>query len=137
MVRLRLLQIGLAICLMASLLTASPAACTCPHPPEAETSDECKAHHEETGNVDTTDAGITADDTCVCTVDQRSPSVASKSESKDLDSKDGIANAHQLTQDLEFVAVYAYQQPTPLSAHSLSYSSTLKSLLPSRAPPRL
>jgi len=137
MPRLRLIQAGLAICLMASLLTASPAACVCSHHEETITSDEFHSHHEEAENIEVSHVGISIDDSCRCAVDQRSPYVASKSESKELRSKSGIADAQQLIPDLEFVAVSSFQRSSPEFTNDLSYSSTLRSLLPSRAPPRL
>lgn len=138
MVSFKLKQIGLALCLMVSLLTASPAACTCSHPEEAQTGDsECHSHHEETENLEPLGDGVSADDSCICAVDQRSPYIASKSESKELKSKNGIANAEQIIPDLRFVAVTTFYSVSPDFSNDLSYSNALKSLLPSRAPPRL
>lgn len=138
MVSFRLKQIGLALCLMVSLLTASPAACTCSHPEEAKTSDsQCRSQHEASENIETSGAGVAVNDSCICAVDQREPFTASKSESKELKPAKAIANVQQIIPDLRFVAVSTFPSFAPEFSNNLSYSSTLRSLLPSRAPPRL
>lgn len=138
MVSFRLKQIGLALCLMVSLLTASPAACTCSHPEEANTSDsECRSQHEATENLETSGAGVAVDDSCICAVDQREPFAASKSENRELKPDKAIASPEQIIPDLRFVAVSTFHSFSPEFSNNLSYSNTLRSLLPSRAPPRL
>lgn len=122
---------------MASLLTASSAACTCTHHEQAKSSDECRSHHEDAENTEVSESGVSIDDSCICALDQSTPYTASKPESKELKSNNDVANARQLIPDLEFVAISTFQQSSPEFINNLSYSSTLESLLPSRAPPRL
>ena len=99
--------------------------------------DKTKNNPKKMENLEPLGDGVAADDSCICAVDQRSPYVASKSESKELKSKNGIANAALIIPDLRFVAVSTFRSFSPDFSNDLSYSSTLKSLLPSRAPPRL
>ena len=138
MTSFRLKQIGLALCLMASLLTASPAACTCSHHEESKVTDaDCHSHHE---TADTTQAANdldVVDDDCICVIDQREPYVASKSESKELKVLDTLSKPEQIASIPEFVAVAKHSFATRVFAHNLFYSTIFKSLLPSRAPPHL
>lgn len=131
-------QIGLALCLVASLLTASPAVCACSHHLETKAPEnECHAGHEMPQDVEAADIGNSVDESCICAVEQRSPYVGATSEGKELKSKDAISNAELIVRDLDFVAV---NTTPPLSlgfVSDLSYSYTLRSLLPARAPPRL
>ncbi len=123
---------------MASLLVGSGSARTCSHREEAKASEhDGHSHHESVGYVQISETGNAIDDSCICAVDQRSPYVVSKSESKKLKSNDAISNTDQVIPDLEFVAVTRSGESSSVFTHDLSYPNTLKSLLPSRAPPRL
>lgn len=134
----RLRQIGLALCLMASLLTASPAACACAHHEETKAVEtDCHSHHESAKVSETAETGNSVDVACVCVVDPRSPLVVSTTVGKELKAPDAIAPSSYLAPDLEFVAATTFHVVQPTLDKDLSYSSTLKSLLPSRAPPRL
>ena len=133
----RLIQIGLAICLLASLLTASPAACTCSHNDEAKTSAECHSHHEDAENLESSEIAISIDDSCICAVEQRSPFVASGSTNKEFKASDKLANAEPVLAEIEFAAITSRRESSSEFVNDVSYSTTLKSLLPSRAPPRL
>ena len=138
MTSFKLKQIGLALCLMASLLTASPAACTCSHHEETKAlENDCHSHHETAETIETSVESDTVDVDCVCFVNLPSPSVISKSASKELRSNDAVSNAEQVITDLEFIAVTKLVLSSPEFGNNLSYSNTLKALLPARAPPRL
>ena len=134
----RLKQMGMALCLMASLLIGHALACTCSHHEENEAAEtDCHSHHDSSGNIEISETGNSVDDSCICVVEQPSPYVTSKSASKELKSNNPVAGSGQLVPDLEFVAVIGRGESTSVFANDLSYSNTLKSLLPSRAPPRL
>ena len=134
----RLKQITLVLFVMASLLSASPAACACSHHEEATTVEsDCHSQH---GSAETTQAGEIADvidESCVCVVGQREPFAASKSANKDLKAFDAVSEPDQVVPVPEFAAVITLRTSTPGYASDDFHSNTLRSLLPARAPPRL
>lgn len=136
MTTFRLKQIGLALCLMASLLTASPAACICSHHDETETVEvDCHSHHgsaePEASNANS------VDESCICAVEQPLPRLASKSENTDFRSQNDGLRTEQIIPDLQYVAVNSFRSLPAEFTSRRSYSSTLRLLLPARAPPRL
>jgi hypothetical protein len=134
----KLKQIGLALCLMVSLLFGSAAACTCSHHQEKPQAHEMSchgSHHGVMADADASNDGNAVDAGCVCFVDQPTPAITSKSESKKLGKS--ISNSDRVVPDLEFVAAATVQPQSPDLNRTLSYSSALRSLLPARAPPRL
>jgi hypothetical protein len=137
----RIKQIGLALCLMMSLLIGHASACMCSHHVEKKVieSSDCHSQGEtvKTETAATADEGNACDTSCVCSTEQFSPYVASNSVSKKFMAADETANSAQAFSDIEFRAATAYVESATEFANDLSYSNTLKSLLPSRAPPRL
>lgn len=134
----RLKQIALVLFVMASLLTASPAACACSHHEEAATVEsDCHSQH---GSTETTQAESNVnviDESCVCVVAQREPFAASRSASKELKAVDAVSKPEQVIPISEFVAVAIRGTTTTGSASDDFRSNTLRSLFPARAPPRL
>jgi len=135
---MRLKQIGLAFFLVASLLVGSASACACSHHQEKDKSTEnaCHGTHQESENVKTSVTSDAVDVNCVCFVDRPTP-IASKTEGKQLKASKRVSNPGQVLPDPEFVAATTVYLSLPGFARDLSYSNVLKSLLPSRAPPRL
>ncbi len=135
----RLRQIGLVLCLMASMLAAVPAACACSHHEETKVVEtDCHSQHETSKPAETVETGIAVDESCVCAVAQRTPFVTtSKTFSKDLKAGDAVALADKKESDFAFVAATSFYVAPPISTNNLLFSSTLRSLLPARAPPRL
>ncbi len=135
----KLKRIGLALTLMASLLVGSGAACPCSHHHEEAEAAETSCHGSYHGmeNAEASTEGDAVDAVCVCFVNQSSPAIASKSESKKLKSGKSTSNSDRLIPDFEHVTTIAIQQSSPEFGQALSYSNALRSLLPSRAPPRL
>jgi len=134
-------QIGLALCLMASLAVGHISACTCSHHAPAKKVEPetggCRSHHKAAETVEALSDASVCDAGCVCFVEQPSPVVASKSPSKEINSSDENVEPEQIINGVEFVAISSYRAPTYDRTSDLSYLNTLKSLLPARAPPRL
>lgn len=133
----RLKQIVFALCVMASLVTASAAACTCSHHEETKaTETDCHSHHDSSEMTEAAGEANAVDESCVCYVNERSLYVTSKTESKDLRLSDAVAEAEQIVPDFELAAGLTLHIPSPKFVSDVSYSYILKSLLPPRAPPR-
>lgn len=140
MMSFRLKQIGLALCLVASLLVGSASACMCSHHEDKAKSTEISCHgvnHESVEKVEHPITGNAFEGDCICFVNQPAPFIVSKSESKKLKADKDSANSHQGVHDLEFVAASVVHLEPPALDRDLSYSNVLQALLPSRAPPRL
>jgi hypothetical protein len=138
MTSFRMKKIGLALFLMMSLLIGHASACTCPHHVENKPAEpDCHSHHPSTEMVEARGDGNVCDAECVCSVDQRSPSVASKAPSKEFKANDKPVQSEQVVPNIEVVALASSSGSLPTFDTNLSCSTTLKSLLPSRAPPRL
>ena len=120
---------------MASLLTASSSACICSRHEETETVEvDCHSHHESSDfDIKQTNA---FDEGCACSVEQPLPRLGSKTENNDL-KINSVLKTEQALLDLKFVAVGVFYTLSPDFTRRLSYSNTLKSLIPARAPPRL
>lgn len=136
----RLRQIGLAFGVILTLLVGSASACMCSHHEVKKTSVKTSCHgvaHETTETVDTATTGDSVNVDCVCFVNQSALYVVTKSESK----KTKPVKDENISSFLALVAVDfsadAERSPLPVFENELSYSYLLKSLLPSRAPPRL
>ena len=124
--------------LVASLLTASPAACTCSQYEEPVGSEnECHSRHEAEASVEASETATLGGESCICIIDHRTPCVATKSETKELKSKTQLYYLEQLSTTFEPSSVNIVKSSLPFVANDSSYSNTLRSLLPSRAPPRL
>ena len=140
MMSFRLKQIGLALCLVASLLIGSGSACTCSsHKETAEaSSDSCRNLHEKAfGNEQYSIESASMDVDCVCVANVPSPSFIGKRNINELKVIESIANSDQLTRDPEFHAISVRQAPKPEYARNFSYSTDYQAFRPSRAPPRL
>ena len=138
MTRFRLKQIAIVLLLMASLLSASPAACICSHHEEkAAVETDCHSQHDQTETAPTVTPGDSIDESCVCVVGQREPVAASRSANKELKAFDAVSESEQVIGVPEFVAVTIRVTSTTGPASENFYSNTLRSLLPARAPPRL
>lgn len=138
MTSFRLKQMGLALCLMASMLVGNGSAGVCSHHDVTKGAEN--DHHSHNESVD--DFGISktddaVNDSCICVVEQISPSVTSKSVSKEFHSNDSVSDHEQSAQVPEFIAVATFHFSPHSPANDLSYSNTLRALLPARAPPRL
>ena len=137
----RIKQIGLALCLMMSLLIGHASACACSHHVEkkAVESSDCHSHNKtaEAQTVEAVNDSNACDTDCVCLTEQPSPYIAENSISKNFNATDAAANAEQVVSDIEFRPSTAYAESSSEFVNDLSYSTTLKSLLPARAPPRL
>lgn len=141
MTSFRLKQIAFVLCLMASLLTASPAACVCSHHEETKAAEsDCHSQHESTESPEATQAPEAVnviDVDCISVVDRREPFAASKSVNKELKPFDAVSDPEQLVSVPKFASVETLTHSTPEFSSDLSYANTLRSLLPARAPPRL
>ena len=134
----RLKQIALVLFVMASLLSASPAACACSHHEEEQTFEtDCHSQHENTDTAQSATIGNAIGESCVCVVGQREPFAASKSANKELKAFDGVSEPEQIAPVPEFAVVITRAASTHGFVSDSFYSSTLRSLLPARAPPRL
>jgi hypothetical protein len=137
----RLKKIGLALCLMMSLLISHASACECSHHVEkkAVESSECHLHHEtaETKMVEAVNDSNACDTDCVCLTELPSSYIAENPVSKNFSTTDAAAKAEQVVLDIEVRAATVYAESSSEVVNNLSYSNTLKSLLPARAPPRL
>lgn len=140
MKNLRLKQIGLAIWLMASLLVGSASACMCTHHQEKTEAAETSCHGSHQESVEKVESPITGNAfevDCICFVNQATPFIVSKSESKKHKAHKSFSNSDQALSDLKFVTAKVVHLPLPEFSRDLSYSSVLESLVPARAPPRL
>lgn len=135
MTSFRLKQIALVLFVMASLLSASPAACACSHHEETKAVEsDCHSRH---GSAQASEIVNIIDESCVCVVGQREPFAASKSANKDLKAFDAVSEPDQVVPVPEFAAVITLRTSTPGYASDDFHSNTLRPLLPARAPPRL
>jgi len=125
--------------LIASLLMGHSSACSCSHHVENETveASDCHSHHDETKASEAISDSDACDVGCVCVVEQPSPFASSKAPAKEFKAADEPATVAAFLADVDFVEVASRTQEAPSLFHDLSYSSTLKSLPLSRAPPRL
>ena len=132
-------HLGLALCVMLALFTAGPAACTCSHGEEsAKVTSECSSHHGSSEHADLDGSADAVGDSCTCSVDERAPSIAPGWQTDHRRAAAGTATgAFRSIPGIGFVAVASFQYSSAAPAENLTYLSTLKSLLPSRAPPRL
>ena len=134
----RLKQMGLALCLMTSLLIGHASACSCSHQVESKAVEpDCHSHHEAAEKVEAVGDGDACEADCICFVEQPSPYAASKTPCKEFKTNDKLAKSQQVIPDIEFVTVTGDAESSPEFVSNLSYSHTLRSLLRSRAPPRL
>ena len=143
----RLKKIGLALCLMVSLFVGqSAAACACSHhePVKKVAESDCHSHRGKSpasakdipDTKDSENATSIATD-CTCFVQSATPIVAVQQTNKKSKSKHSTAGLLLPASEINsFLAVHA---GASLSASDdpISYSNTLASLRPSRAPPRL
>ena len=135
MTSFRLKQIALVLLLMASLLSASPAACACSHHEEAKAVEsDCHSQH---GSAQASEIVNVIDESCVCVADQREPVAVTKSANKELKAFDAVSEPDQVVYAPELAAVIIRVTSTAGPASESFSSNTLRSLLPARAPPRL
>lgn len=140
MILLRAQQITWVIFLMASLLSASPAACLCSsheEQPPATTKSECHSHSGTHESAAESETGSISGHECVCVVDQRAPSLTAKQETTETKAKDAILHREHIAPQFAFTAVVMVEHSSLFLADKRFYTSTQRSLLPSRAPPRL
>lgn len=138
MTSFRLKQIALVLFVMASLLSASPAACACSHHEETKAVEsDCHSQHEQTEKAQNVPDGDAINESCVCVDSQREPFAASKSANKELKAFDAVSEPDQVAYAPELAALITLSTSMPVSVSDRFYSTTLRSLLPARAPPRL
>ena len=133
-------QVGLSIALLAALLVGSASACACSHHQETTKSTETSCHgvdHETIEKVEVPAGGTTFDTDCSCFVDQPSPVIVSKSESKKSKTSNNVSDVGDPVSYLKFISNATLRSPLPELARQFSKSAILESLLPARAPPRL
>ena len=129
-------HIGLALCLMMTLIIGNVSACACSHHVEKKALETFDCHSTTAESVGTSNDGNACDTSCVCATNQPSTSAAASS----ISNKSNITDAAEKIEPVAFnieLGVGAYAEVPSEFANDLSYSNTLKSLLPSRAPPRL
>ena len=132
-------QAFLAILACSAMFASSSSACLCSHhhvKKKVVESDCHSLHHVTTQEVETESDGDFCDTSCVCIAEQSSPLATSKAPTKEFKAND-VAKAAEFLPENDFVRVTAFNKSSPSFLSDLSYSSTLKSLLPARAPPRL
>lgn len=141
MTSFRVKQIGLALCLMVSLAVGHISACTCSHHAEKKVTESsaCHSHHEnaKAQPVDAVNDSNACETSCVCLTEQPSPYIAANLINKKIDATDATANAAYVVSGIGFRAVTVRSGSAFKFVNDLSYSNTLNSLLPARAPPRL
>ena len=139
MTRFRIKQVGLALSLIASLVVGhAAAACACSHHEQVKTVEtDCHSHQDQNPTIPITDGGTAFDTDCICVVQRAIPYASAKSASKKFKSKDFAAGSQELGSGIEFVVYLKFIEPLPELDDNLSYSNTLRALLPVRAPPRL
>ncbi len=140
MLSFKLKQIGLALCLMASLLIGHASACTCTHQEENSGAAETFSPHSDGSIEETTAAGSTGnavDDDCICSVDPPPPVVVSRPETSPHQNDNNAEIAAATLSALEFAAVSVSDTPELAFVCTRSTSRDLDALLPARAPPRL
>ncbi len=124
--------------ILASLTTASPAACACAQPEAFEAHEgECHSHHEAGPVAELSEIANLAGESCICISDQSSPCVSAKSGAKELKSKAPLYYDEHISTSFEASKVNFTDSSLPIVDSRLSYSTALRSLLPARAPPRL
>lgn len=134
----RIKQIGLALGLMMSMLIGHASACTCSRHVDSQAADpDCRSQHTSTETVGAAGHGSVCEAECICLVNRPSPYAASKRPGKEFNAHDQPAGAGHVLPAIEVLAAPGYVPPASEFVNDLSYSTTLKSLLPSRAPPRL
>lgn len=141
MTSFRVKQIGLALCLMMSLLIGHSSACACSHHVEKKLieSSDCHSQHEtaQAQTVEKVNNNDACDTNCICRTEQPLAYLAANPINKKFNATDATANALQGVSDIEFRVAAACTESSSELVNDLSYSNTLKFLLPSRAPPRL
>ena len=124
--------------LITSLLLLHVSACLCStHVEKEAVESDCHTTSEIAQTRGTDDNAAFCDSGCVCAIDQSVQERASNSPSKEFGTIDNLAGPTQIQPEIEFVAVVETFPSASEFVNNLSYSSTLRSLLPSRAPPRL
>jgi hypothetical protein len=140
MINFRLKQIGLALCLMASLLVGSASACMCSHHQEktksSETSCHGNSHEQPVENIETPTDGDAVDVDCVCFVNQPQPLFASKSEAKKVKIDRDFAILSPLLMDRDLIPLVTTTS-LPATVRLDTYKHVFERAKPSRAPPRL
>lgn len=135
----RLKQIGLSLCLIASLLVGSASACACAHHQETEKAEEISCHgsgHEKPDVVEVPAGTPAFDADCLCLVAQPAPVIVSKSETKKTKAASETAETPKVSL-AKFISVSSANSPPPETVRHFARSRILESLLPARAPPRL
>lgn len=130
-------QMFLVILACASLVASSVAACACSHHVQKITvKNDCHGHNQKTEAAQAKGDVNDFDKICICFVGQQSPYIASRASGKDFKSNVEPAKPGHII-ETEIIAVSFSIESLPDFISDVSYSSTLSSLLPSRAPPRL
>ena len=136
----RVKQIGLAICLIASLLIVSVSACSCAHNQDTAKSsgDSCHSSHQQLVNGEERSVASTSIDVdCICFVSVPSPLIAAKSDVKKFGASDGVPVSDEVVFDPLLLTSSTSRSSKPEYARNFSYSTDYQSFKPSRAPPRL
>lgn len=119
------------------MFASSLEACACSHHVEKIIVEADCHSHQTTEATQANGNESVCDKSCICAVGQLSVYVASKAPSKELKPIDEQAKPAKVLAETEFVAINGYTEPPSDFVKNVSYSSTLSSLLPARAPPRL
>jgi len=130
MTSFRLKQIGLSLCLMVSLLTATASACMCSHHQEKHKATENYCHGLDHGSIETD--GTSNAVNCICFVGQSTPVLVARSENTRLKADKKISNSDLTVPDAKLVAVTPVDALSVEFARDFSYSTALESLLPAR-----
>ncbi len=126
---------------MMSLAVGHVSACTCSHHVEKKAVEpsDCHSRHEpvEARTVEAVNDNDACDTSCVCLTAQPSPFIAANPISKKINTNAATATATHVLSHIEFRVAAAYAGSSSEFVSNLPYSSTVKLLLPARAPPRL
>lgn len=138
--RFRFKKIGLALSLMVSLVAGHASArCICSHHQlDQATETDCHSHHDSDASIESLKpAHAAAGPGCVCVVEASTPFASTRSAKKDLGSTDLGALGDCIFADIASAEATKLTTTPAGFENNFSYSYTLRSLLPSRAPPRL
>ena len=129
----------MALCVMMSLLIVHVSACACSHHVEKKVVEKpsCHSHGETAEMVEAVNDSNVCDADCICFAEQTSPYIEANLVNKNFNAKDTAAPLTSPVSKIEFRAAATYINSLPEFVSNHSYSNTLRSLLPARAPPRL
>jgi hypothetical protein len=134
----RALLMLLSLGLIAALLVGHVSACACVHHGEGSVIEpDCHSEHGEAKPANEQAGSDAFNARCICFVEQTLPIAASKAPAKEFKSGSAAATSGIFLDRVEFAAANVETSPALPLENELFGSIILKSLLPSRAPPRL